>query len=75
MMPIVNGLEGEFGTQINVVRLNAAESENVALQNKYGLRGHPSFAVLDGGGSVVERYFGPQSEEVLRAAIELALEG
>lgn len=72
-MPIVNGLEEAFGTQINVVRLNAAERDAVALQSAYGLRGHPSFVVLDESEAVVERYFGPQSEATLRAAIELAL--
>ena len=74
MMPIVNGLEDELGAQINVVRLNAAESDVVALQSQYGLRGHPSFAVLDEGGNVVERYFGPQSAETLREALQSALE-
>jgi hypothetical protein len=74
MTPIVNGLEDELGTQINVVRLNAAQSDVVALQSQYGLRGHPSFAILDESGTVVERYFGPQSTETLRAALQSALE-
>jgi hypothetical protein len=74
MTPVVNGLEDEFGTQINVVRLNAVGSDVVALQSQYGLRGHPSFAVLDERGTVVERYFGPQSAETLRAALQSALE-
>lgn len=74
MTPIVNGLEDEFATQINVVRLNAVESEVVALQSQFGLRGHPSFAILDESGAVVERYFGPQSAETLRTALQSALE-
>lgn len=72
-MPIVNGLEDEFGSEISVVRLNAADSESAALQSQYGLRGHPSFVVLDASGDVIERFFGPQSEETLRMATELAL--
>jgi thioredoxin-like negative regulator of GroEL len=74
MTPIVNGLEDEFGGEITVVRLNATDSESAALQSQYGLRGHPSFLVLNASGDVVERFFGPQNEEALRAAIELALE-
>ncbi|HSM58777.1 MAG TPA: hypothetical protein VK879_21660 [Candidatus Sulfomarinibacteraceae bacterium] len=74
MMPIVNGLEDKFGSEISVVRLDAIDSESAALQGHYGLRGHPSFVVLDASGDVIERFFGPQSEETLRAAIELALE-
>lgn len=69
MMPIVNGLEEEFAGQITVARLNAAESENVRLMQTYGLRGHPSFAVIDENGRVQQIFFGPQEEAVLREAL------
>ncbi len=42
-MPIVNGLEDKSAGGINVVQLDAAEGDNAALQEQYGLRGHPSF--------------------------------
>jgi thioredoxin-like negative regulator of GroEL len=70
MMPIVDGLEEEFGGEIDIVRLDATDGDNAALQEQYGLRGHPSFVVLDESGAVVERYFGPQDEQTLRAALE-----
>ncbi len=70
MTPIVNGLEEEFASQVEVVRLNAAEVENEELMQSYGLRGHPSFAVLDENGRVSQTYFGPQEEETLRTAIK-----
>lgn len=73
MMPIVNGLEDQFGGQMSFVRLNADEGDNAALLAQYGLRGHPSFVVLDESGAVVERFLGPQSSETLSAAIEQAL--
>lgn len=73
-MPIVNGLEAEFAGEINVAQLNVGEGNHAALQTQYGLRGHPSFVVLDRGGAVAERYFGPQSTETLRSAIEKVLE-
>ncbi|HID50544.1 MAG TPA: hypothetical protein EYP41_00705 [Anaerolineae bacterium] len=69
MTPIVNGLEEEFDAEITVVRLNAAEPENVELQQGFGLRGHPAFAILDENGRTTETFFGPQSEETLRAAL------
>ncbi len=69
MMPIVNGLENAFKSQITVLQLNAAEAENGQLMQEYGLRGHPSFVVLDGNGRVTQIFFGPQSEEILREAI------
>jgi thioredoxin-like negative regulator of GroEL len=69
MMPIVNGLEEEFSGQLTVLQLNAAETENAQLMQEYGLRGHPSFAILGEDGRLLETYFGPQTEESLRNAI------
>ena len=68
-MPIVNGLEDEFRGQVAVRRLDADEGTNSQLQREYGVQGHPSFVVLDGNGAVVDRFFGPQDEATLRAAI------
>lgn len=72
-MPTVNGLEEEFAGEIDVTRLDATDSGGGALQKQYGLRGHPSFAVLDENGEVVERFFGPQGEKTLRTTVELLL--
>lgn len=69
-MPIVNGLEEEFAGQINVLRLNAVEEENEELMQSYGLRGHPSFVVLNENGRVSQTFFRPQEEETLRAAMQ-----
>lgn len=69
-MPIVNGLEDEFAGDVAVIRLNAADRNNAAIQSRYGLRGHPSFAVLDSEGEVADSFFGPQSAETLRAAMD-----
>jgi len=73
MTSIVNGLEAEFSGEVTVFRLNAAEPENVSLMQNYGLRGHPSFAVLDKDGRVTQIFFGPQSEEELRTALKATL--
>ena len=73
MMPIVNGLEEEFNNEIVVQRLDASETENIELMQEYGVRGHPSFVLLDENGRVVQTFFGPQDEATLRAAIQNVL--
>ena len=70
MTPIVNGLEAEFSNEINIERLDASKAENVELMQEYGVRGHPSFVLLDKNGRVVQTFFGPQDEETLRTAIQ-----
>ena len=69
MTPIVNRLGEEFRDQVAVVRLDVGQKANAELQIQYNLSGHPSFAVLDGDGLVVQRFFGPQAEGVLRQAM------
>jgi thioredoxin-like negative regulator of GroEL len=69
MTPIVNGLADEFEGQIGVQQLNAAEQSNVQLQSQFGLRGHPSFVILDADGRATQTFLGPQTEGTLRQAI------
>ena len=69
MTPIVNGLADEFGDDLNVYELDAAQPAVVTLQRQYGLRGHPSFALLSASGDVNAGFFGPQDAHVLRDAI------
>jgi thioredoxin-like negative regulator of GroEL len=70
MTPIVNGLADEFAGRVVVEQLNAAEPANVQLQNGYGVRGHPSFVILDTDGRSIQTFLGPQSEEILRQAMK-----
>lgn len=69
MEPIVDGLEAEFDDSVSVVRLDANVVENSELQQQFGVQGHPSFVVLDASGAVTARFFGPQTEADLRAAL------
>ena len=68
-MPIVDGIEAEFEGQVAVIRLNAAGTEMAELMTRYGLRGHPSFVVLNEQSEVTERLTGPQTAETLREAM------
>ena len=69
MNPIVDGIEVEFTGEVTVVRLNAEGMEMTQLMNNYGVRGHPSFVVLNGNNEVTQRFTGPQTEETLREAM------
>lgn len=69
MQPIVDGLTVEFAGQVDVVELDAAQPANERLQAGYGLRGHPTFVVLDEDGAVTQRFVGPQTAVTLRTAI------
>ena len=69
MAPIVDGLTNEFAGRATVLQLDAALAENEALMPQLGLRGHPTFAVLDASGRVTARYSGPQSAATLRDAL------
>ena len=66
LTPIVNGLEAEFGEQVNFVRLNVGTPDNELIQQQYGLRGHPAIAILDKEGKLVQSVFGVETEETLR---------
>ena len=72
MEPIVNGLEAEFAGQTAVIRLKAEGTEMADLMDSYGVRGHPSFVVLDQNNEVRQRFVGPQTEETLREAMTTA---
>ncbi len=65
----MDGLEAEFQEEVKFVRLNAVEPDVLQLQQTYGLRGHPSVAILDEAGEVAKIYFGPETAETLRGEL------
>ena len=71
----MNGLEDEYSTQLEFVRLNAAEPDNAAIQQGFGLRGHPTVVIIDADGNAEAKFIGEQSAETLRDAIESMLNG
>lgn len=74
MIPIVNGLETEFGEQLLVARHNADAEDVTSLMNEFGVRGHPSFVLVDANGRIHQTYIGPQDEAVLREGITAVLQ-
>ncbi len=75
MEPIVDGLAQEFEQQVTFWRVDADSAEGLALQDALEVRGHPTLVVLDGNGRVHHRFFGPQSPDVLRGALQDVLPG
>lgn len=66
----MNGLEAEFDGEIEFVRLNVDEAENGRIQQEYGLRGHPSVAILNGNGDVAKLYFGAETAVTLKNVLD-----
>ncbi|MFC1974783.1 thioredoxin family protein [Chloroflexota bacterium] len=60
MTPIVDGLEQQYGKQIAVRRVNAAEGDGPAIMQNYRIPGHPTLMIFDSEGQEVKRLIGPQ---------------
>lgn len=75
MQPIVNGLQEEYGDQVDFVSLNATDgAEGEAAFEFYGLRGHPALIWVEPDGSVPWMKIGPTSLEDLDQAIQESLD-
>ncbi len=69
MAPIVDGLEREFEGQLKIIRLDADVPANERIQLSYGMRGHPTFLILDEAGEVSAQFIGQQTAVTLREAM------
>ena len=70
----MNGLDSEYDdSQIDFMRIDANSPDGGALQRSYSLRGHPSIALVNAEGEVVQKFVGEQSAEILRDAIDSLL--
>ena len=69
-MPVVNGLEEDFGEELQVVRLNFNDSENDAAIAALSIRGHPTIVLLDGDGEVHRTWFGAATDDDLRPLVQ-----
>jgi hypothetical protein len=66
MQPIVNGLEAEFRGTLAFEERNAATAAGKATLQAYGLRGHPSYAIVAPDGTLLWSFSGPLDAERLR---------
>ena len=74
MIPIVNGLEAEFGNEVAFLYLNAADNaEGQQAFESLSLPGHPGYVILTQAGDELYRSFGIMREDSLQSAIENSL--
>ncbi|HEC23796.1 MAG TPA: hypothetical protein ENI95_12860 [Chloroflexi bacterium] len=74
MQPIVDGIEEQYGGQIDVLRLNALDGEQgEAAFRFYALRGHPSLVLVQPDGEAIWVRVGIVPRETLEEVIEGAL--
>ena len=66
----MNGLKDEYGDTIEFYRLDANDPEMQQIQNDLDLRGHPSVAILDQNGAVIQRFFGVQPAEMIKPYLD-----
>lgn len=69
-MPIVDGLGEEFSGRVAVYQLDTALESNAALQRQWNLRGHPTIAMIDSSGELVQSFYGSYPKENLQQAME-----
>jgi len=72
MVPVVNGLEVDFDTQVEFRRIDANDRDGRAIFLSYGLRGHPSYVILNQNADVLWRGLGERPQDVLEKQIRLA---
>jgi len=66
----VDGLERELENQAQVLRLNVMNSVGGELAMRYGVRGVPTFVLLDGVGKVMLTQVGmPDRAEIMAAVM------
>lgn len=74
MQPIVHGLEQTYGNQLAFGRLDADVEPGRTLLREYGLRGHPSYVIVDPDGKSLWSATGILSEGVLIETINQFLQ-
>jgi thioredoxin-related protein len=69
----VDGLEQDLQGRARVLRLSVMDDVGGELAMRYGVRGVPTFVLLDGTGEVVLRQVGiPSQGEIKTAVAELS---
>jgi len=69
MEPVVNGLEVEFDTEVEFRRINANGSDGRTFFQSLGLRGHPSYVLLNPQGEILWQGLGDQTFESIQLEI------
>ncbi len=70
MKPVVDGLEGELGAKIHILRLNIQEPVGRELAPVYGFQYTPTFIFFDSQGNELWRQVGDLNPERVRQSIK-----
>lgn len=68
MKPIVDGLEDEYGQQIDFIYLNIDDNATLQARQTYGFRYQPHFILLDAEGNIINEWLGYNSANVFTEA-------
>jgi len=71
MEPIVNGLKTEYGDVVFFEAIDANSERGKAAMSAYGVRGHPSYVMLEKDGAPSWQFTGQIDEESLRSQLML----
>lgn len=69
----MDGIERQLEERAEVLRVNVMSSVGRQLGARYGVRGLPTFVLLDGAGEVVLKEVGMPQREKITAAVEQLL--
>lgn len=72
--PVVYGLERSLQGKAAVLHLNVLDEVGSQLATRYGVRGVPTFILLDGNGEVVLQQVGVPQPDEIKAAVEELLD-
>ena len=73
MAPVMEEVESEFSDEeITFVKINADEERDLCAE--FGVRGIPTFAMINGG-EIVERFTGVRGKHEFKITIEEAFKG
>ncbi len=70
----MDGLERDLKGKANVLRLNAMDEVGGQIAARYGVRGVPTFILLDGSGKLVLQQVGMPQRTEIEAAVTTLLE-
>jgi zona occludens toxin (predicted ATPase) len=73
VLPIVHGLEREFGDRIIFVRVNILHPENEPLMEQFSFSATPEFYLVDETGRIIGFWDDSVTENDLRQAFDIAL--
>jgi hypothetical protein len=73
VLPIVHGLEKEYGDRITFIRANILNPETEALQEEFGFSTTPEFYLVDAHGKILGFWDEFVEAETLRQAFDEAL--